>query len=367
MAWEVLLNNWLTNSAWWSAILNWLLADIVEQDKSSYAYQEDLKANMLFKETKASNPEQTFSEAVGAYELDEITEGQSLPIIDVEKWANKGFKVKIYGWKLKITKLFMEWLNRNQTIATADSRIQSYYQKLASTTINLNRGAVKTANMEMIKLLASWWSTANAYWPGSATAYGKALFASDHPIMNSTTSFSNLLDGSGQTANKALSATSLQWALDNLKTRVRLQNGDFLSNQAWVYELRVPRALEQTARAILQSANNTRYMFAGNGNNSSLLNTFDFAGNKVELKVLPTLWAYDKNNTAIGAGTYWFVVNPEVLKSFNGFRYITLRDRNVESHYDFDTKNHFASIDMSFAVEHIWAQYSIIWSQWTVA
>jgi len=365
MAWEVLLNNGMTYAAWATDILNWLLADIIEQDKLSYAYQETLKANMLFKETKALNPEQKFSEAVWAYETDEIVEWQSLPVIDVEKGPDKWFEVIPYGNKLKITKLFMKWLETNQTIETADSYIQSYYQKLAWAMINLNKGAIKRANIQMIKILSEGRVATNPYGAWSATAYGKALFANNHPIMDSTSSFSNLLDGSWQTADKALSATSLQWALDNLKVRVRLQNGDFVDNQAWVYELRVPRALEQTARTILQSKNNTRYMFAWTGTNSALLNTFDFDGNKVELKVLPTLWATDKNGATIWASTYWYVVNPEAIKLTNGFRFITLWDKNIESHYDFDTKNYFSSIDMAFGVEHIWAQYGIIGSKGT--
>jgi hypothetical protein len=50
--------------------------------------------------------------------------------------------------------------------------------------------------------------------------------------MDSTASFSNVLDQSGQTVNKALSATSLQWALDNMKVQLKLQNGDFVDNVA---------------------------------------------------------------------------------------------------------------------------------------
>lgn len=365
MTGNILMNNGMTYAAWATDILNGLLADIVEQDKLSYAYQEDLKAKMLFKETKALNPEQTFSEAVWAYETDEINEGQSLPIIDVEKWPNKGFEVIPYGNKLKITKLFMKRLETNQTIATADSYVQQYYSKLASALINLNRWAIKRGNMQMVKLLASGWTATNAHWAGSATAYGKALFATDHPIMDSTASFSNVLNQSGQTVNKALSATSLQWALDNMKVQIKLQNGDFVDNVAGIYELRVPRALEQTARVVLQSKAGNRYMFAGTGSNSALLNTFDFDGNKVELKVLPTMWALDKNGATIWASTYWFLVNPEAIKLMNGFRFITLWDKNIESHYDFDSKNYFSSIDMAFGVEHLWAQYWIIWSQGT--
>jgi hypothetical protein len=53
-----------------------LLTDIIDQDKLSYIGKqtEDLKAKMHFTPTKALNPEQKFSETVGAYELDELTE-----------------------------------------------------------------------------------------------------------------------------------------------------------------------------------------------------------------------------------------------------------------------------------------------------
>lgn len=369
MGWETQFNNGLTNGAGATNVLNGLLTDIIDQSKLSYIGKqaEELKSKMHFTETKALNPEQKFSEQVGAYELDEITEGQSLPMIDVEKGADKGFKLKIFGNKLKITKYFMEWLKQNQNLSQADSSIQSYYQKLASATINLSEGAMKTKYDEMAQVIAKGWVSTSAYGSGSPTPYGKALFATDHPIMNSTSSFSNVLNGTGQTANKALSATSLQWALDNHKTALRLQNGDFVGNSAGVYELRVPRALEQTARVILQNESKTNYMFAGTGDNSALLNTFTFKGNKVELKVIEPRGRTLKDGTTLGSNTLWAVVNPEGLRQSKALRHITLWGENVETHYDFDTKNYFASIDLSFAVDHYWAHYFIVGSDGTEA
>jgi hypothetical protein len=87
---------------------------------------------------------------------------------------------------------------------------------------------MKTKYDEMANLIAEATSSANAYGPGSATAYGVSLANASHPIMNGTSTFSNVLDGTGQTLDKALSATSLQWALDNHKTALKLQNGDFV-------------------------------------------------------------------------------------------------------------------------------------------
>jgi len=367
MAWGVNFTNGLTYAAWATDVLNWLLTDIIDQDKLSYIGKqtEELKTKMHFTETKALNPEQKFTEAVGAYELDEIVEGQSLPMIDVEKGADKGFELKIYGNKLKITKYFMKWLEQNQNISGADSSIQAYYNRLASATINLNRGAMKTKYDEMANLIALATSSSNSYGPGSATAYGVSLANASHPIMDSTSTFSNVLDGSGQTLNKALSATSLQWALDNHKTALKMQNGDFVGNSAGVYELRVPRALEQTARVILQSQDKTKLMFAGTGTNSKLLNTFTFSGNTVELKVIEPRGRTLKDGTTLGSNTMRCLVNPEVLREGRALRIITLWGDNVETHYDFDTKNYFASIDLSFAVDHYGAQYGLIWSAGT--
>jgi hypothetical protein len=183
--------------------------------------------------------------------------------------------------------------------------------------------------------------------------------------MNSTSSFSNTLNGSGQTPDKALSATSLQWALDNHKTVLRMQNGDFVGNAAGKYELRVPRALEQTARVILQQNNDTKFMFAGTGSNANLLNTFTFKGNVVELKVIEPLGRTLKDGSVLGSSTMWFLVNPEIINEGKAFRHITLWGENVETHYDFDTKNYFASIDLSFAVDHYGAQYGIVGSRGT--
>ena len=162
-----------------------------------------------------------------------------------------------------------------------------------------------------------------------------------------------------------MSATSLQWALDNHKTALRLQNGDFVGNAAGKYELRVPRALEQAARVILQQANDTKFMFAGTGSNANLLNTFTFKGNIIELKVIEPRGRTLKDGSTLGSSTLWCVVNPEGLQEARALKHITLWGDNVETHYDFDTKNYFASIDLSFAVDHYGAQYYIVGSQGT--
>jgi hypothetical protein len=93
-------------------------------------------------------------------------------------------------------------------------------------------------------------------------------------------------------------------------------------------------------------------MFAGTGSNSALLNTFTFAGNTVELKVIEPRGRTLKDGTTLGSNTMWCVVNPEVLKEGKALRHITLWNENVETHYDFDTKNYFASIDLSFSTDH---------------
>ena len=369
MAGAVLFNNGLTYAGWATNVLNGLLTDIIEQDKLSiFAKQADvIKSDMQFTDTKALNPGQVFSEQVGAYELDEINEWQSLPTIDVEKGADKGFSLKMFGAKLKITKFFMEWLKQNQNIQGADSSVQALYQKYAAATINLSRASLKSQTDEMAQVYAKGWVKTSAYWPGSPTPYGKALFATDHPIMNSTSSFSNVLNGTGQTANKVLSATSLQWSLDNHKTVLRLQNGDFVGNFAGQYDLLVPRALEQSARVILQQNNDTKFMFAGTGSNANLLNTFTFKGNVVTLKVVSSRGRTLKDGTTLGSSTMWVVTNPEWIREATALKHITLWGENVETHYDFDTKNYFASIDLSFADDHYGLQYFCVGSDGTVA
>lgn len=189
------------------------------------------------------------------------------------------------------------------------------------------------------------------------------MFATDHPIMNSTSSFSNTLSQSGQTADKALDATSLQWGLDNQKTALRLQNGDFVGNYAGKYELLVPRALEQKARVILQQNNDTKFMFAGTASNANLLNTFTFKGNVVELKTISSRGRTLKDGTVLGNSTMRALVNPEGVMESSALRSIKLWDENVETFYDFDTKNTFASIDLSGSFDHYGAQYFVVGSR----
>ena len=82
----------------------------------------------------------------------------------------------------------------------------------------------------------------------------------------------------------------------------------------------------------------------------------------VELKVIEPWGRTLKDGTTLGSNTLWCVVNPEGLQGSRALKYITLWWENVETHYDFDTKNYFASIDLSFAVDHYGAQYFIVGS-----
>ena len=360
MAGEVTFNNGLTKGAG-DNLLNGLLADIYIQDNVSYAYKSGVKDMLHYKSHIPTNPEQVFSEQVGAEELDEITENQNVPVSTVSKGADKGFAVKVYAKKLPISKLFMKWLEKNQTIDTADSAIQALYAQYANATINLKKGGIKQQNNECVKVFTEGFVSTAANGAGSPTAYGQALFSGVHSIKGGAETFSNLLS----TPNGALTAVTLQDALTLHKTAIKLQNGDFTDNNS-TFELRVPRALEQTAREILQDSGKGRYQFAGTGNNSALLNTFDFDGNMVELKVIPTVGNTDKNGVAIGAGTYRWVANPIVIDEFASLKYIELWASNIESRYNHDNKQHYASIDMSFGVDHFGGQYGIIGSKGTV-
>lgn len=337
-------------------VLSPLITSLFDQDIVSAEYSEDVASKLWFKRTQALTPDQKFSVMIGSYELDLITEGQDLPEMETSKGADKGFEIKQYGTKKTVTKLFKEWIMSAKSLDGADSSVQMEWARLASDILSLRRGRVKRMNIEMVSLLTSGFSISGASWAGSATPYGKALFAADHPVRQGDLSFNNVESG-------ALTETTLQAALNKHKSELLLQNGDRVMTP-WVYKLVVSRSLAVTAREILNTAGTRATTYSADGSNSSKFNVFDFQGNAVEIVELPFIGYKQKDGSTVGAETNWFVMNSEACSVAWAARMINLYEADVRVWENYDNGNTMVGIDMWFAVDHYGLESYVVGSTW---
>lgn len=253
----------------------------------------------------------------------------------------------MYGLRTKCSKLFMEWVKKGADVRNAmDSSVQAEIKKLTEDVSRLLDGATMTANIQMAKIFANGGLATASYGHSSPSPDGVALFSASHVVKKTGATFSNKMAGSS-----TLSAVNLQTALGMFKTTIKTSNGYSMRN-ADVYTLLVPRALEQTARVILNGTGNNAGIFAGTGNNATLLNTFNFEGNKVELVVLDMLGEPDENGTTIGTATQWFLMDRAYALRYKAFRMFTLWSNEIESEYDFDTKSFAVDLTTGLGFDH---------------
>ena len=348
---EVILKNGISFKGGGSTILNGLISDLFDQDLISAQYKTDLMSKLGLVYTKPLNQDQTFDIMVGTGELDEIKEGENLPIKDISKGKGKGFELKIYGEAYKVTKQFVKWVQTAKTLQGADSSVMSEWARIAHNIKNLDRAKIKTMNKLFAELLIKGKLTSNLYGPGSLTPYGQPLFSTAHPFLAGTKTFSNYYGAYALSATDATAITTsrgyIKGAIDMLKNGCRLQNGDYIETPS-SYDLLVPRTLETTAREVLNDGSK----FAPDGNNANKLSVFEFQGSRINLVILDTIGGYDKNGNMIGTGNEWFLFNREGAALAQAARYIELYPAEINTYENNDNKNTYISIDMSCTVDH---------------
>jgi len=360
---DIRFNNTLAFNGNGNDILNPLITDIFDADKTSFEINNDITAKLGLKETRALTPDQKFRQTIGAYELDAIDEGEDFPTMQTGFAKEKGFAVQPYGNQIAITKLFMKWIQSAQSLKGSDTSVQKEWATLAENIKALRNGRIKIMNMVVTRLFSLGFSTVATNGPGSATAYGQPLFSASHPYgsgLNAGT-FQNVLGGSYGTLNDDLNATSLQAALNVHKSSIRMQNGDRVDTPS-KYILLVPRALAVTARSLLNTAGNQVGVYAGTGSNAALLNTFSYQGNTVEIMEMPYLWAKDKSGATIGSDTMWFLLNAEGAEMASAMRKITLYDAEFGTYVNDSNKTSYVTVDMAFTVDHFGLESFVVGS-----
>lgn len=186
------------------------------------------------------------------------------------------------------------------------------------------------------------------------------MFSASQPYKDGTESFSNLLS----TADGALTAITLQDAIDKQKTALRLQNGDRVMTPS-VYKLIVSRENAVTARSILNTAGNQVGVYSGTGNNAAQLNTFSFNGNIVEVVENGFIGYVKKDGVAVGTDAYRFVLNADAAAMASAMRFITLYDAEVSVYQNDSNNNTYVSLDLGYAVDHYGLESFIIGSRGT--
>ena len=217
-----------------------------------------------------------------------------------------------------------------------------------------------TQNEYITKCLTDWFSISSNFWPGSAVYDGKALFATDHIIIGTGWTFSNIVDdGAGNYA--ALSYTSLKAAVkklremkDGLGVRVRRP-------MSGIYDLVVSPELEETALDVLSDGNGFQpYDYSGSAaTNDNYSNVFmTRAWFKVRLVVLETLNQPDSQNEGsnIGSATVWFVVNKETAQLRKALRKLNFGDISIKLYEDDETRATFLTAEKFFGAQPLYPE-----------
>lgn len=321
-----------------SDLLTPTLIDIINQRIAESGYDDEfMKVGYVSEEVFTKDG--TITSMIGPEALKEIVEGATAPIINKEQGFEKGFRVKIYARKMVVSKFLSKWIQKNETLASADNSVQIEIRKLMEDVVFLADGAKLTLNNEGIGVLADGFAVTEAYGAGSASPDGEALFSDNHIIKKTGGVYSNLVAG-------ALSTAALEAAIQKHKVDIRMGNGRRVRT-ADVYQLLVPRALETEARKIL-----TADGFATGSYDPKQITVFDFKGSKVELVVSDVLGQPDDNGGTVGTDTNWFVINATLSRAIRAFRVFELYGKEVTTWYDDDTGNYYIKLDMSFGVDH---------------
>lgn len=351
--WEVIFTNGITYAAGSTDLLNPEVTAIFEQDVVSYEYTEWLLDKLGFTSTRPLNPNEKFSIEIGAYELDEMTEGQLIPEVDVGKGRDKGYKAVPFGGKISLSRIMKEWLGTTQTLKDADSSVQTTFRKFKSDVQRLRRGSMKSMNTYATRIYTDGYSNTAANWPGSLTPYGQFLWDTDQPYGQGAGAgtFRNVLGGSYGTLNSAFSTTNLQYMLDMHKAELRLQNGDRVDSPS-SYKLLTSRVNAVTVREVLNTAGNSAGVYSGAANNSAELNTFNFNGNKVEIVEVPDLGRTKKDGSVVGADTHYYLVNTDAARQAMALRVLPIIRNEVDMWYEENTKTTYVSLYDYYAMDH---------------
>lgn len=218
-----------------------------------------------------------------------------------------------------------------------------------------------TQNEYITKCFTEGFDVTSQFGPGSAVYDAKALFATDHIIVGTGDTYSNIIeDDSTSTNYAALTFPHLKKAVkrlremkDGLGIRVRRP----LSG---IYDLVVSPELEDTALNILSDGNGfSPYTFSGaDAGNDNYGNVFMRDGFKVRLVVLETMNQPDSQNEGqvIGSDSMWFVINKEGAMLRKAFRKLNFGDISIKLYEDDETRATFLTAEKFFGAQPLYPE-----------
>lgn len=351
-------------------VLDDSLVAIANDYDVSLAYQEygEVQSKMKILDTRAFSVHQLFGYRIAGRELALLGDDENKKLRKIQFGNKKGYRSKDFGEEIKVTYKMYQHLKNQQTLSWADSDVKEAYTTLMNDTKDLTLGQMETFIIEQIALFTQGFVETAEYGPGSSTPNLEPLFSASHPILGTGGSFSNILS----TPNKVLSATTLQEALNILKTGVKLQNGKKVKQGKGVYyQLYVGVNNAVVARQILNTYGKQAGLYAGTGNNANLVNQFYFEGNLVEIVELPNLGdivdaSYGYGST-LGNETSWFLMNPFVIEKQVGLRKFEDYATVMKNYQTPSNDAYIVDIRTNIAVDHYYAEAGIVWSKGTVA
>ena len=288
-------------------------------------------------------PNGEYTSMLGTTGMEEIGEFDEFPIGNKEQGYAKGYQLKRFGRKIAISKPLRKWIEASTKSPKLDASTKTELSKLARDVQRLITGVKITKNEVVSEVLAKGFAITAAFWPGSATGDGVALFSASHVIKSTGATQSNLVSG-------ALSQVKLLEAIELLRN---MKDGmGRKMKRANTYTLIVPTELEATARKILNDGSK----FAASINdtaasNDVTLSVFQWDWFRVELLVLDTLNQPKADGTMVGTATNWFVLNKELAREMEAFKYLNLYNEELDMYEDKATKVLFVDVDLSFTAD----------------
>ena len=300
-------------------------------------------------------PNGEYTSMLWTHWLETIGEFDEFPIINKEQGYTKGYKLDRFGGKIAISKPLRKWIEASTSSSKLDPTTKTELTKLARDVQRLVNAVKITKNERISEILTKGFSVTNAYWPGSATPDGVALFSASHVIKSTWATQSNLITW-------ALSQAKLLEAIELLRT---MKDGmGRKMKRANTYTLIVPSELEAAARKILNDWSKFAAAVDGTATtNDVTLSVFQWDGFRVELLVLDTLNQPKSDWTTLGSATQWFVLNKEAARDYEAFKYLVLYNEELGMYEDNATKVLFVDVDLSFNTD-VYNYEVIVGSTW---
>jgi hypothetical protein len=284
---------------------------------------------------------------VGPEPLKEVAEDGVAALASVMEGWSKGYKLKEYMLKHKCTKVFSKWLDtyNGGLLSEVDSSVKTELNKFKDEIQQLVYGNILTRNQVMADVFALAGVGTEAYGPGSLLGDGQPLVSTAHVVKKTGAVFSNRMP-----AGSALSATTIEAAIQSYKTVIRMPNG-YRVRTPEIFTLAVGRAQETTARKILNSGGDQAGVYAGSGSNANLLNVFSFQGSKVRLEVIDEFGQPREDGSIIGNDAMWFLINTEFATRYKAFRVFSLWDKEITAYKNDETGSYNTIISTYFTAD----------------